>query len=122
LLVIKYSNFHLLKKHVTKNMSVNTCNWNTVIRFPALVIGISWCILYLRRSVSVVIKTGVKDFVLVKFMTNDSVVDCPFSFADDFLGRRWTTNNCSELPKYFLSALFIDAINFRDYTALVVDE
>jgi hypothetical protein len=26
------------------------------------------------------------------------------------------------MPKYVLSALFMDAINFRDYTALVVDE
>jgi len=45
--------------------------------------------LYLRRSVRVVIKTGVEDFVLVEFMTNDFVVDCPLSFADDCPGRRW---------------------------------
>jgi hypothetical protein len=55
-------------------------------------------------------------------MTNDSVVDCPLSFADDSVGRRCSINNCSDLPKYVLSALFIDAISFRDYTALVVDE
>jgi hypothetical protein len=44
-------------------------------------------------------------------MTNGSVVDCPSSFADDCLGHRWRINCCSELPKYVLSALFIDAIN-----------
>jgi hypothetical protein len=75
-----------------------------------------------KEKRSVVIKTGVKDFVLVKFMTNDFVVDCPLSFAVDCLGRRWKINNCSELPKYVLRALFIDTINCRVYTTSVVDE
>ena len=59
---------------------------------------------------------------MVKIMANDSVAVCPLSFDDDSLGRRWRINNYSELPKYVLSALFIDGINCRDYTASVVDE
>lgn len=63
-----------------------------------------------------------KDFVLVKFVSNNSVVECPLSFTDDSLGRRWRINSCSELQEYVSSALFMDAINCRDNTASVVDE